>query len=92
MIGIEALVIGLNGNVTSGNSCFNELVHGNINKMIKKVVDGLISQTWCSCIADTEKGRNLRSNKYVYKKVIIASKRKFKKEFKRIVRRTYYFK
>lgn len=57
MIGIEALVIGLNGNVTSGNSCFNELVHGNINQpdKVEFPTDGRICpQTWCSCIGDTE--------------------------------------
>jgi len=57
MIGIESLVIGLDGKVTSGNSCFHNLNHGNISdpENVKFPTDGLICpQTWCSCIADTE--------------------------------------
>tara|TARA_Y100000389_G_scaffold153974_1_gene154360 strand:- start:8483 stop:9553 length:1071 start_codon:yes stop_codon:yes gene_type:complete len=57
MIGIEALVVNLNGTVTSGNSCFLHLSHGNINKPDEIVfpTDGRICpQTWCSCVSDTE--------------------------------------
>lgn len=57
MIGMEALVIELDGNVTSGNSCFSYLKHGNIRdpENVKFPVDGVICpQTWCSCVADTE--------------------------------------
>jgi len=57
MIGIEALVVNLNGTVTSGNSCFLNLSHGNINKPdeIDFPTDGRICpQTWCSCVSDTE--------------------------------------
>ena len=57
MIGIEALVVNLNGTITSGNSCFLNLKHGNINKPdeIDFPIDGRICpQTWCSCVSDTE--------------------------------------
>ena len=36
MIGMESLVIGLDGTVTSGNSCFHDLKHGNI--MIQRML------------------------------------------------------
>ena len=56
-IGVEALVVNLDGSVTSGNSCFQKLRHGYIHDPdnIKFPTDGLICpETWCSCISDTE--------------------------------------
>ena len=56
-IGVEALVVNLDGSVTSGNSCFQNLCHGFINDPdnIKFPTEGLICpETWCSCISDTE--------------------------------------
>jgi MoaA/NifB/PqqE/SkfB family radical SAM enzyme len=56
-IGIETLVVEMNGRVTSGSSCNHETDLGNINdpSNIEFPTKPTVCQwTWCSCIADVE--------------------------------------
>ena len=56
-IGIEALVIDINGKVTSGSSCNHHINHGHITKPDEIVFPHkpiICEYKWCSCIADVE--------------------------------------
>lgn len=56
-IGIETLVIGMDGRVTSGSSCNHECDLGNINDPISVQFPSEPTRcrwTWCSCLADIE--------------------------------------
>jgi hypothetical protein len=56
-IGIETLVVEMNGRVTSGSSCNHETDLGNINDPSNidfPTKPTLCQWTWCSCIADVE--------------------------------------
>lgn len=62
-IGIETLVITMDGNVTSGSSCNHECSHGHIdspNEIQFPVEPTLCRWDWCSCVADIETAKTKR--------------------------------
>jgi organic radical activating enzyme len=62
-IGLETIVITMDGNITSGSSCNHECNHGHIDfphEILFPVEPTVCKWDWCSCIADIETAKTKR--------------------------------